>query len=100
MRHVPPVGTRQCIGGEAKGALARPRGRTKTRAIPNATERATKANKAVGMVISCELCEGSHDLSSCPDQDIVVGAHIANMDVVPRHRRFSDTAPFDHHPEI
>jgi hypothetical protein len=45
-------------------ALARPRGRPKTRAIPNAAVPAAKANEAVAM---------SHD----QDQDIVLFARIA-----------------------
>jgi hypothetical protein len=52
---------------DIRNALARPRGRPKTREIPNATVRAVKANKAVAIIISCELCDVSHDLSSCSD---------------------------------
>jgi hypothetical protein len=61
---------------EIRFALARPRGRPKTREIPDASVRAAKANKAVRIIISCELCDGYQDLSSCPDQDIVLGAPI------------------------
>jgi hypothetical protein len=35
------------------------------------------------MIVSCELFDGSHDLSSFPDPDIVLGARIANGDVIP-----------------
>jgi hypothetical protein len=68
---------------DIRDALARPRGRPKTREIPNASVRAANANTAGGMIISCELCDESHDLSSCPDHDIVLGARIANADVIP-----------------
>jgi hypothetical protein len=64
-------------------ALARSRGRSKTCEIPDATLRAAKAIKAVAMIVLCELCDGSHDLSSCPDQDIVLGARIANANAIP-----------------
>jgi hypothetical protein len=43
----------------------------------------SKANKTVGMIISLELCDGAHHRSSCPDQDIALGACIANANVSP-----------------
>jgi hypothetical protein len=81
-----PSAEPQQVDGEVRDirdALARPRGRPKARDISNATVGAATANKPVGMIISCELRDGSHDLSSCPDQDIVLGARIANADVIP-----------------
>jgi hypothetical protein len=47
---------------DIRHALPRPSGRPKTREIPNTTVHAAKANKAVAMIISCELYDGSHDL--------------------------------------
>jgi hypothetical protein len=82
---VPPAEPEQADGDvqDIRNALARARGRSKTGEIPNATVRAAKATKAVGMMISCESCDGSHDLSSCPYQNLVLGARIANADVIP-----------------
>jgi hypothetical protein len=58
MEMMVPSAEPQQANGEVqdiRDALTRHRGRPKTREIPNATVRAAKPNKAVAMIISCEL---------------------------------------------
>jgi hypothetical protein len=48
---------------DIQDAVARRRGRLKKREIPNATVPAAKTRKGTEMFISCDLCDGAHELS-------------------------------------
>jgi hypothetical protein len=41
------------------------------------------------MIISCDLCDGAHELSRCPDIDIVLGARVQNGPLIPKQGRGS-----------
>jgi hypothetical protein len=52
---------------DIQNAVARRRGRPKKREIPNSTVRAAKPRTGAEMILSCDLCDGAHELSRCQD---------------------------------